>query len=229
MVDLNAGLDRTGVASPAGAAALARAIQDAPGLRFAGLHGYGSRPARGEAEERERVYRDAIQATVAMRRGLEAAGIPVPRVTVGNSLDYHLAAEMDGVDEVSPGTWILWDKGYEDLLPGHFAWAALVIGRVISRPTASLFAVDAGYKSVSADPAIPHAQVISVPGSEVVGRWEEHLLVRLPDASAEPTVGTPIYVVPVHVCSTVNLWDEAVVVNGQGQVAGRWKIAARGH
>jgi D-serine deaminase-like pyridoxal phosphate-dependent protein len=99
----------------------------------------------------------------------------------------------------------------------------------MSRPTSTLFAVDAGYKSVSADPAIPHAEVLSVPGSEVVGRWEEHLLVRLSEPSGEPVVGTLAYILPVHVCSTVNLWDEAVVVDAGGEVVGTWQIAARGH
>ena len=160
---------------------------------------------------------------------LERAGIPVPCVVAGNSLDFELAAKMEGIDEVSPGTWILWDKGYETALPGRFVYGALVLGRVISRPSPTLFAVDAGYKSVSADPALPHAEVLSVPGSEVVGRWEEHLLVRLSEPSTEPAVGTTVYIVPVHVCSTVNLWDEALVVSAQGEVTGRWAIAARGH
>ena len=100
---------------------------------------------------------------------------------------------------------------------------------MISRPTPTLFAVDAGYKAVSADPAIPHAEVLSVPGSEVIGRWEEHLLVRLPEASNDPSVGTPAYIVPVHICSTVNLWDEAVVVDAGGEITGTWQIGARGH
>ena len=41
------------------------------------------------------------------------------------------------------------------------------------------------------DPAIPHAEVLSVPGSEVVGRWEEHLLLKLPSPSDTPAVGPP--------------------------------------
>ena len=77
--------------------------------------------------------------------------------------------------------------------------------------------------------ATVHAEVLSVPGSEVIGRWEEHLLVRLPEPSDEPAVGIPAYIVPVHVCSTVNLWDEAVVVDAGGEIVGTWQIAARGH
>jgi D-serine deaminase-like pyridoxal phosphate-dependent protein len=229
MVDVNSGMNRTGIAAGADALALAEQIRDARGMRFSGLHSYGSPPAQGAPEERASVYRRALQTVVDTRRILERKGIAVPRVVAGNSIDFLLAARTEGIDEVSPGTWILWDKGYENLLPDHFAYGALVVGRVISRPSPTLFAVDAGYKSVSADPAIPHAQVLSVPDSEVVGRWEEHLLVRLAEPSPEPAVGTPVYIVPVHVCSTVNLWDEAIVVNGDGEIVGRWQIAARGH
>jgi len=229
MVDVNSGMNRTGIGAGADAIALAEQVRSARGLGFSGLHSYGSPPAPGTPDERASVYRRALQTVVDTRHALERKGIPVPRVTAGNSLDFELAAQTDGIDEVSPGTWILWDKGYESLLPEHFAYAALVIGRVISRPSPTLFAVDAGYKSVSADPAIPHAHVLSVPGSEVVGRWEEHLLVRMAAPSGEPTVGRPVYIVPVHVCSTVNLWDEALVIDAKGEVTGRWQIAARGH
>jgi D-serine deaminase-like pyridoxal phosphate-dependent protein len=229
MVDVNSGMNRTGIEAGAEAVALVERIRKTQGLAFAGLHSYGSPPAPGGPDEREAVYRAALQTVVDTRRAVERAGIPVPRVVAGNSLDFELAAQTGGIDEVSPGTWILWDKGYQDALPGRFSYGALVLGRVISRPSPDLFAVDAGYKAVSADPPIPHAEVLSVPGSRVVGRWEEHLLVRLPAPSPDPAVGTPVYIAPVHVCSTVNLWDDAVVVNGQGEVAGRWKIAARGH
>ena len=229
LVDVNSGMNRTGIEAGAAATALVELIRKTRGVRFEGLHSYGSPPAPGGPDDRAPVYRRALQTVIDTRKTLENMGIRVPRVVAGNSLDFALAATMAGIDEVSPGTWILWDKGYETLLPDQFAYAALVVGRVISRPTPTLFAVDAGYKSVSADPAIPHAQVLSAPGSEVVGRWEEHLLVRLAAPSSEPAVGSPAYVVPVHVCSTVNLWDEAVVVDAQGEIVGRWQIAARGH
>lgn len=229
LVDVNSGMNRTGITAGAEAIALVEQIRTARGLRFEGLHSYGSPPAPGRPGDRAPVYRRALQTVIDTRLALERSGVRVPRVVAGNSMDFAIAAAMAGIDEVSPGTWILWDKGYDDLLPDHFVFAALVVGRVISRPTPTLFAVDAGYKSVSADPAIPHAQVLSVPGSEVIGRWEEHLLVRMPEASKEPAVGTPAYIVPVHVCSTVNLWDEAVVVDATGEITGRWRIAARGH
>jgi D-serine deaminase-like pyridoxal phosphate-dependent protein len=229
LVDVNSGMNRTGIEAGAEAIALVERIRTTRGLRFEGLHSYGSPPAPGGPADRAPIYRRALQTVIETRTALEGRGIRVPRVVAGNSMDFALAATMAGIDEVSPGTWIFWDQGYESLLPDQFVYAALVVGRVISRPTPTLFALDTGYKSVSADPAIPHAQVLSVPGSVVIGRWEEHLLVRLPAPSDAPAVGTPVYVVPVHICSTVNLWDEALVVNRAGEIAGRWRIEARGH
>ena len=229
LVDVNSGMNRTGIEAGAEAIALAELIRKTRGVRFEGLHSYGSPPAPGGPGDRDPVYRRALQTVIDTRKALEGAGIRVPRVVAGNSMDFALAASTAGIDEVSPGTWILWDKGYETLLPDHFVYAALVVGRVISRPTPTFFAVDAGYKSVSADPAIPHAHVLSVPGSEVVGRWEEHLLVRLAAPSPEPPIGEPTYIVPVHVCSTVNLWDDALVVDAKGEIIGRWRIDGRGH
>ena len=229
LVDVNSGMNRTGVEAGAEAIALVGLIRKTRGVWFEGLHSYGSPPAPGGPGDREPVYRRALQTVIDTRKAVEDTGIRVPRVVAGNSMDFAIAATMAVIDEVSPGTWILWDKGYETLLPDHFVYAALVVGRVISRPTPTFFAIDAGYKSVSADPAIPHAQVLSVPGSEVVGRWEEHLLVRLSAPSSEPSVGTPAYIVPVHVCSTVNLWDDAIVVDAKGEIIGRWRIDGRGH
>jgi D-serine deaminase-like pyridoxal phosphate-dependent protein len=228
LVDVNTGMDRTGV-SAAEAERIARALRGTAGLRFAGLHAYGSRPVRGTLEDRAPEYRAALEAVVGIRRRLEGGGIGVPRVVAGGTLDCGIAARTEGIDETSPGTFVLWDKGYEEIMPGRFTYAALVLGRVISRPTPSHFAVDAGYKAVSADPPLPHCEVLSMPGSTVVGRWEEHLVVRLPKPSPDPAIGTVVYLAPVHICSTVNLWDEAVIINGHGEVVGRWPIAARGH
>lgn len=229
MVDVNAGMNRTGIAPGAEAAALVGLVRKGPALFFAGLHSYGSPPAPGGPDERAVVYRAALRGVVDTRLALERAGIRVPCVVAGGSLDFEVAAQTAGIDQVSPGTWILWDQGYENALPGHFVFGALVLGRVISRPGPTFFTVDAGYKSLSGDPAIPHARVLSVPGSEVVGRSEEHLMVRLASPSAEPAVGSVVYLAPVHICSTVNLWDEGLVADGEGEITGSWRIAARGH
>jgi len=58
-----------------------------------------------------------------------------------------------------------------------------------------------------------------------VGHSEEHLVLET-DRAAEFPVGTALYGVPWHVCPTVALHNEAVVVRN-GRVAERWRIVAR--
>jgi D-serine deaminase-like pyridoxal phosphate-dependent protein len=43
-----------------------------------------------------------------------------------------------------------------------------------------------------------------------------------------PALGTQIYLVPRHVCPTVNNFDEAIIVVN-GKVRGVEQVAARGH
>jgi len=45
--------------------------------------------------------------------------------------------------------------------------------------------------------------------------------------NSEPRVGEKVWVVPSHVCATVNLHDEIWYGRG-GRVEGSWKVAARG-
>jgi D-serine deaminase-like pyridoxal phosphate-dependent protein len=107
--------------------------------------------------------------------------------------------------------------------------------------------VDAGSKSISTDvipvpdrEAIPreemastllngHAQCLNWPGARFLTRNEEHLVIQLPEGVEQPRVGTLVYLVPRHVCSTVNLWDEMRVVDGEGRYCDTWPVDARGH
>jgi D-serine deaminase-like pyridoxal phosphate-dependent protein len=53
---------------------------------------------------------------------------------------------------------------------------------------------------------------------------EEHGYVEIKD---QARVGEKVWVIPSHVCATVNLHDEIWYGRG-GKVEGKWKVAARG-
>jgi D-serine deaminase-like pyridoxal phosphate-dependent protein len=53
---------------------------------------------------------------------------------------------------------------------------------------------------------------------------EEHGYVRI---DAPTHIGTKTWVIPSHVCSTVNMHDE-IWYGRQGRVEGKWRVAARG-
>lgn len=78
LVDVNSGMNRTGIAAGPEAIALVERIRNTRGLRFEGLHSYGSPPAPGGPADRAPVYRRALQTVIDTRKALETSGVPVP-------------------------------------------------------------------------------------------------------------------------------------------------------
>ena len=56
---------------------------------------------------------------------------------------------------------------------------------------------------------------------------EEHGVLDLSRCPGSLRIGDRIEVIPVHVCETVNLWDELVGVR-EGEVEVVWPVAGRG-
>jgi D-serine deaminase-like pyridoxal phosphate-dependent protein len=109
--------------------------------------------------------------------------------------------------------------------------AARVLVTVVARPSDKRFVVDAGTKTFTSDggdgPPFPGRGV-------VVGRRdlvldfmnEEHGVGHL-EGDEKLAIGDRLEIVPLHVCSTVNMFDRAAGVRG-GSVEREFEIAARG-
>ena len=88
--------------------------------------------------------------------------------------------------------------------------------------------IDAGSKTFSSDQTVGAGTF----GHFVERPWtmrklnEEHGYVEI-DGRGGPRIGEKVWVVPSHVCATVNLHDEIWYGRG-GRVEGSWKVAARG-
>jgi D-serine deaminase-like pyridoxal phosphate-dependent protein len=153
----------------------------------------------------------------------------VPVVVVGGTPTFpvYAALNIPGL-ECSPGTLVLHDNGYgsrfRDLT--GFLPAALVLTRVISRPTPTRVTFDLGYKAVASDPpAGKRLILLDVPDYETVGQNEEHLIIETP-AAAKFKPGDEVLAIPQHICPTVAMHQRAYVVEG-GRVTGTWDITGR--
>ncbi len=229
MIDLNTGMDRTGALPGEASLSLARTIADLPGLSFEGLHVYDGHVADPAADRRQAALR-SIEKALETRRVIQKAGIEVNTLVASGSPGFEYTSQVPGVDEVSPGTWIFWDTGYGDKLPGPFRFAALVLSSVISTPGPDLITLDAGAKAIAPDTPEPHFRALGLPEDiEFVRRNEEHQALRLPPGMPRPAVGDLLYLVPRHVCTTVNLYDEACIIDSGGVFVETWPIDARGH
>jgi D-serine deaminase-like pyridoxal phosphate-dependent protein len=66
---------------------------------------------------------------------------------------------------------------------------------------------------------------LNLPDANAITHSEEHLVVET-ERAAEFSVGDCLYGVPRHVCPTVALYSESIVVRF-GRATERWKITAR--
>ena len=225
LVDLDGGMHRSGIAPGPGAVELYRRLSTQPGLRAAGLHMYDGHVKATDVEARRRASDDAFAHVETMRQAITAAGLDVPSVVVGGTPAFPFHAQRAGV-ECSPGTTVFWDAGYGATLPDlPFVPAAALLTRVISRPSANRLCLDLGHKAVAAENPHPRVVLFGLEDATAVGHSEEHLVLET-DRAADFPVGTAVYGVPWHVCPTVALYNDAVVVR-DGRADGRWQVAAR--
>jgi D-serine deaminase-like pyridoxal phosphate-dependent protein len=224
-LDLDCGQHRTGVAPGDRAGELYRLLATLPGLKPGGLHAYDGHIDEPDLAGRRALCDAAFAPVKSFCRQLVSAGMAVPRVVAGGTPTFPLHAQ-DPEFECSPGTCVLWDFGYSERFRDlDFLHAALVLTRVVSKPAGNRLCLDSGHKAIAAEKPPPRMKFLDLPEAEAVTHSEEHLVVESMRAG-EFVVGDCLYGVPRHVCPTVALYSEAVVIQN-GLAAGRWKITAR--
>jgi D-serine deaminase-like pyridoxal phosphate-dependent protein len=129
--------------------------------------------------------------------------------------------------ELSPGTTVFYDAGYTSAFPDlQFQIAAVLLTRVVSRPSPDRVTLDLGYKACASDPPAGRRLVFpDLPDAEQVLQNEEHLVLKTPQADRfQP--GDELVAIPWHICPTTALHKQVYVVSG-GRLVGRWDVAAR--
>lgn len=225
-LDLNVGMNRTGIAPDASALRLFASVAAMKGLRPIGLHVYDGHLRDKDPLVRRRRCDDGFAPVLKLQDELTRKGFARPVIVAGGSPTFPIHAQRAGV-ECSPGTFIYWDKEYLDGLPDQkFLPAALVLTRVISRPTAQTLCLDLGHKSIASEKEIQHrVHFLNVDKCEAVSHSEEHFLLRVPD-SGEYAVGDVFYGLPFHICPTCALYERATTVVDH-RAHGEWKMIAR--
>jgi D-serine deaminase-like pyridoxal phosphate-dependent protein len=232
-VDLNSGMDRTGMAEDhfEEVRRFIDQVQKA-GLRFCGLHHYDGH-IKNTDPAAAAVAREGYSRLMELIAYLKRSGIEVKEVITSgtpampHALNFAPFAEGEFVHRVSPGTIVYNDRSSLQELPDYgFVPAALVLSTVVSRPLANRVTCDAGHKAVSADAGVPTCDVMGRPGLIGLKPSEEHLPLEVRSGET-PSRGELLYLLPAHVCPTVNNFDKAVLVRG-GKVEGVVPVTARG-
>lgn len=225
LVDIDVGQHRTGVLPGSAALELCRVIESLGGLSFGGLHAYDGHLALTNLEERDAAVARVWEDLEGLRERLATAGLGIPRVVVGGTPTFPLHARRPNV-ECSPGTSVLWDAGYSATLPDlQFEPAAVLLARVISRPSSERLCLDLGHKAVASEMPHPRVAFPQLPDARAAAHSEEHLVLETSHASEFP-VGSILYGIPWHICPTVALHEVLYVVD-EGRITGEWAVVAR--
>ncbi len=225
LVEIEAGMGRCGISADSDAVSLARAVQDAAGLRFQGIMATVPGPSGDDPESHIRQTVQNLQVALDAKDLMESAGMNVPEVSVGGAHCAPAVASLPGITEVRAGRYPLMDARLQEYLP-ELSLAAMVWATVISHPVAELAVLDAGHKATGPDMGRPVLQGVS--GGTAARFSAEHGIVEF-DGSAEGVLnpGERAQLAPWELASCVNQYDYIRAVRS-GRLEGYWPLSARG-
>ncbi len=211
LVECDTGLGRCGVQTPESAAELAAAIAGSAGLAFGGLMTYPAVGKAGQAAE----FLDQAKKLCAQK------GLTCARISSGNTPDLYKMGDYSVFTEVRPGTYIYNDRSL--LARGSCAasdCALTVLATVVSAPAPGRAIIDAGSKALTSDllGLSDYGELAGRPEVAVSGLSEEHGHLSLPPQAAPLAVGDRVRVLPNHACPVTNLFDEVLLLDGDGAV-----------
>jgi len=227
MLDLDAGMRRTGIDFGPDAAQLYREIDAHPFLQPSGFHFYDGHDNYSDVVQREAAAQRHIESLQGFQRQIESAGMPVPCVVAGGAFSFAFYARTEGMYG-SPGTFIYWDVGYNTAMPDMpFRYAALILTQVVDRyPDTGTITTDLGCKAISSD--LPVEERAYLPGqdsAQLILHNEEHGIFRIPGEL--PRVGDYLLAVPGHICPTNILYPGIHVLDTAGEVVDYYLHTAR--
>jgi D-serine deaminase-like pyridoxal phosphate-dependent protein len=215
LVEVDVGVGRCGAQTPEEAVEVAQACSDFQGLFY------------WPSWLDEAGFKAACEKIDATLDALKKAGLEAKIISGGSTPGATKTPLIPKTTEIRPGTYVFYDaSSLEAKCCLESDCALRVITTVVSTAVPGQCLIDAGSKTFSSD-------VTRGPNTfgHFVGRpWtmrkmnEEHGYVEVRD---KVRVGEKVWVIPSHVCPTVNLHDE-VWYGRDGRVEGSWKVAARG-
>ncbi|MDA0206342.1 MAG: alanine racemase [Acidobacteria bacterium] len=232
LVEANLGMNRVGLTPGSELMRLAAHVAASPQLELEGVNFYPGNvwPPDEDAESK---FEQVRQGVARLREDFERAGLPLGIVSGGSSPTLFRSHEIEGLNEIRPGTYVFNDGDLVEA--GHCTWddcAASVLTTVISTPREGFGMLDGGSKTFSSD-RIPgqdpplFGRIVEVPEARIYKQNEEHGHVDFREAGERPRIGDRLRVIPNHVCVCVNLHEKMYGIRGD-RVEHVWDVRGRG-
>ena len=226
-LDLNTGMNRTGIEPNDNAVKLFKQIVEDPNLFARGMHAYDGHIRNTDIKLRKQACDAAFELVISLKNKIKACGLEVETLVMGGSPSFPIHAARQNV-ETSPGTTLLWDERYgTSFRDMPFLPAAVLLTRIISKPKEGIICLDLGHKAIAPEMDLPRVKIFGLEDAEQIGQSEEHLVLRY-SKSENLRIGDVFYGIPMHICPTVAKYSKVLTVE-DSQITGAWQIAARDH
>ena len=237
LVEIDVGGERCGVLPGQQAVDMAKLVEDANGLRFAGLQAYhGSIQHIRDHLERHRAAEAAIILTRETVAALSAEGYSCDIVGGAGTGTFQAEAVSGVYNELQAGSYVFMDADYSQNKDAtgqedrSFQNALFVLTTVMSNPVPERVILDAGHKTCAIDSGPP--LVYGLPGAITGSLSDEHTVLNLKNVKNRPKWGENVLLIPGHCDPTVNLHSHYICVRSlhtpEATVEDIWPVAARG-
>lgn len=212
LIDMDVGMNRTGVTTAADALSLARLTSQTRGVRLDGIFCYPGHiwDPLDEQPARLAAVSARLQETIDLWR---ADGLEAKIVSGGSTPTAFHSHLVKPYTEIRPGTYVLNDMNY---LRGNFFkfedCASRIIFTVVSNTMKDQIVLDGGTKTLTSDPCISaresgHGCLPEYPQAKITRLSEEHAQVDVSQCEKRPKIGERVAVIPNHICPCINLQD----------------------
>jgi 3-hydroxy-D-aspartate aldolase len=231
-VEIDCGAGRCGVTTAAAVVALAKAIDGAPGLRFAGIQAYqGAMQHIDNYEDRRAKLDVAIAQVKEAVAALKAEGLEPELVSGGGTGSYYFESNSGVYNELQCGSYAFMDADYGRIRDqggnriDESEWenALFILTSVMSHAKSDKAICDAGLKAQSVDSGLPF--VYGRTDVKYVKCSDEHGVIEDPNGVLK--INEKLRLVPGHCDPTCNVHDWYVGVRN-GRVETLWPVSARG-
>jgi D-serine deaminase-like pyridoxal phosphate-dependent protein len=233
VIDVDPGMNRTGITPGRPALELAQLVDRLPGLRLLGLLCYdgGSQHVRGFAERRARTL-ERLAPAAETRALMERAGLDTGIFSGGGTGTYNIDHETPGLTDVQVGSYVFMDAQYLEIggasdpeIYSDFQPSLTILTTVLNSQYAGQVTTDAGAKACTINQ--PWPIVKGETGMSYRSGSDEFGTLRYEDPSRTYLVGDKLELIVSHCDPVVNLYDEMYAIRGD-RVEAAWRIAARG-
>ncbi len=231
LVELDLGMRRVGVQTPADAIALAREVAAAEAVEYRGITFYPGH-IRAPLGDQSSALSALTARLTEFAKALSEAGLRPDVVSGGSTPTLWRSHEVPGLTEIRPGINIFNDRNTAAV--GACDWsecAYSVLATVVSTAVPGQAVIDAGAKALAKEEGLSreggYGALLERPEVVLHSLSEEHGLLDLSRTDWRPRVGERVRVVPNHVCASVNLHERLWTLRGD-TVERAWTVTGRG-